>query len=186
MFSRASSRIVQIIRATKEEDMVDENVTDAEKEMQSNRDNRMNKNANANDTQRCLLNSLRYDPRDDGLPLYSSTQTSRPSSGLLEQQKASIEKKEVKNDKPPPYDLPENTSSASRFQYIRGLIERRKAEIQTLERQLEEEIGRAAPSSTDTTSRVEDPLSMHRNLQREALLGEMRKKELSVQVYLRR
>ena len=183
MFSRASLRIAQIIRARKEEDMVDENVNDAEKETQSNRNNRINKNAhqspnqrdryvNSPERQRCLLTSLRYDQREDGSPLYSSTQTSRPSSGLPDQQKPAIEKKEIKNHKPPPYDLPENMSSASRCQYIRGLIERRKAEVQTLERQLEEEIRKAAPLSTDTTSRVGDPLSMHRNLQSKAVQGD--------------
>lgn len=126
MFSRESSRIAQIIRARKEEDMVNENVNDAEKETQSNRNDKINKTArqspppkkrdryvNSPERQRCLLNSLRYDPREDGLSLYSSTQTSRPSSGLPDQQKPCIEKKEIKNEKPSPYDLPENMSSAS-------------------------------------------------------------------------
>ncbi|KAF7890238.1 hypothetical protein EAF00_008553 [Botryotinia globosa] len=101
-------------------------------------------------------------------PPYSSTQTSRPSSGLPNQQNPSNKGKEVKNERPPPYDLPENMSSASRCQYIRGLIERRKAEIQTLEQQLAEETEKARPSSTGTTLRVGESSSMHVTLQREA------------------
>ncbi|KAF7915335.1 uncharacterized protein EAE98_011201 [Botrytis deweyae] len=155
------------------------NVNDAEKEVQSNRNDETKTNTqqspkkrdtyvNSPERTRCLLNLLRHDPRNDNLPPYSSTQTSRPSSGLPSQQKPSIKGKEIKNDRPPPYGLPENMSSASRRQYIRGLIDRRKAEIQTLEQQLEEETGKARPSSTGTTLRVGESSSIHVTLQREA------------------
>ncbi|TGO14657.1 hypothetical protein BTUL_0050g00520 [Botrytis tulipae] len=155
------------------------NVNNDEKEIQSNRNNETKKNTqqspknrdtyvNSPERTRCLLNLLRHDPRNDNLPPYSSTKTSCPSSGLPSQQKPTIKGKEIKNDRPPPYDLPENMSSASRCQYIRGLIERRKAEIQTLEQQLEEETEKARPSSTGTTLRVGESSSMHVTLQIEA------------------
>ncbi|THV49033.1 hypothetical protein BGAL_0214g00020 [Botrytis galanthina] len=162
------------------------NVNHDEKEIQSNHNKETKKNTqqspkkrdtyvNSPERIRCLLNLLRHDPRNDNLPLYSSTQTSRPSSGLPNQQKPSIKGKEIKNDGPPPYDLPENMSSASRCQYIRGLIERRKVEIQTLEQQLEEEAEKARPSSTGTTLRVGESSSIHVTLQREVAQEEMGK-----------
>ncbi|KAF5868741.1 putative transcription factor bzip protein [Botrytis fragariae] len=61
-------------------------------------------------------------------------------------------------------------SSASRCQYIRGLIERRKAEIRTLEQQLEGETGKSGSSSTDTTLRIGESSSLHLTLQGEAAL----------------
>ncbi|KAF7917843.1 uncharacterized protein EAE97_011981 [Botrytis byssoidea] len=156
-----------------------QNVNHDEKEIQCNRNNETKKNTqqalkkrdtyfNSPERTRCLLNLLRHDPRDDNLPPYSSTQNLRPNSGLPNQQESSMKGKEIKNDRPPSYDLPENMSSASRCQYIRGLIERRKAEIQTLEQQLEEETEKARPSSTGTTLRVGGSSSMQVTWQIEA------------------
>ncbi|TGO36059.1 hypothetical protein BHYA_0136g00020 [Botrytis hyacinthi] len=179
MFSRLRSKSSRVLSPEKEEGTIYQKVHDVEKEIQSNRNNETKRDTqqspkkrdtyvNSPERTRCLLNLLRHDPRNDNLPPYSSTQTSRPNSGLPNQQKPPIKGKEIKNDRPPPYDLPENMSSASRCQYIRGLIERRKAEIQTLEQQLEEETGKARPSSTGTTLRAEESSSIHVTLQREA------------------
>ncbi|TGO45254.1 hypothetical protein BCON_0409g00100 [Botryotinia convoluta] len=179
MLSRLRSKLSRVLSPDKEEGTIHQEDNNAEKKIQSNRNNETKKNTHQSprkrnrsvdslERRRCLLNLLRHDPRNDNLPPYSSTQTSRPSSGLPGQQNPPIKGKEIKNDRPPPYNLPENMSSASRCQYIRGLIERRKAEIRTLEQQLEEENRKVVPSSTDTTLRVGESSSLHITLQREA------------------
>ncbi|TGO22875.1 hypothetical protein BPAE_0151g00030 [Botrytis paeoniae] len=179
MFSRLRFKLSRVLSPDKEEGTVHEKINDVEKKIQSHRYSETKKNTHPSPKKRnrsvnslerecCLLNLPKHDPRNDNLPLYSSTQTSRPSSGLPGQQKPSIKGKEIKNDKPPPYNLPENTSSASRCQYIRGLIDKRKAEIRTLEQQLEEEVGGAVPSFTNATLRIGESSPLHITLQREA------------------
>ncbi|KAF7914610.1 uncharacterized protein EAF01_001016 [Botrytis porri] len=177
MFSRLRFKLSRVLSPNKE-DTLYEKINDAEKKIQSNRNTEAKKNIHPSpgkrdtsvdslERSRCLLNLLKKNPRSDNLPAYFPTQTSRPNSGLPDQQKPSIKGKEVKNERPPPYDLPENMGSTSRRQYIRGLIEKRKAEIRTLEQQLEEETGSAIPLSTDTTLRIGESSSLHVTLQRE-------------------
>ncbi|KAF7945110.1 hypothetical protein EAE96_009890 [Botrytis aclada] len=183
MFSRLTSRLSRVPSTDEKESTNDQKANNIEKEIQSYGNNETKKNThqsakqydryvNSPERTRRLLNLLRYDPGNDNLPPYSSTQPSRPSPGLPDQQKPSVKGKEMKNDTPPPYDLSEYMSSASRQQSTRGFIEEKKARLRTL-KQLKE-TRRAGSSSTDTTMRVEESSSMHITLRREAALEELK------------
>ncbi|KAF5868740.1 putative transcription factor bzip protein [Botrytis fragariae] len=92
MSSRLRSRLSRILGSDKEEGTMYEKINDAEKEIQSDRNDETKKNTHQSSRKRnrsvdslerrrsCLLNLMRHNPRNDNLPAYSFTQTSCPSS----------------------------------------------------------------------------------------------------------